>query len=89
MIATMNDDLFDLQRDEWRAIDAELPIDLRPEVIAKESDPQKREQLVMRLQIEQRRIKARRDRTRRPRAIGPVDRAMRRVQEHYRDSRQS
>lgn len=87
MLTTMNVDLFDLLKKEWRAIDAELPDDLRPDVIAKESDPQKLEQLVLRLQIEQRKIRARRDRTRKPRAIGPVDRAVRRMEEHYRKSR--
>lgn len=83
MLTPMNEKAFDLLRKEWQAIDAELPEDLRPENIAKETNPEKRWQLVMRLQIEQRRIKVRREGSRRPRPIGPVDRAVRRMEEHY------
>lgn len=82
MLRGMNDaDGMELLRKEWRAVDAELPQHLRPEEINSESDPEKRWQLVMRSSIERRKIEARRNQAHRPRAIGPVDRAIRRMGE--------
>lgn len=64
---------------KWIAEDAELPEHLRPEAINKrwnDLSPAEREQRVMLQQIERHKNQAKRERARRPRAIGPVDRTI-------------
>lgn len=68
----------------WIAEDAELPKHLRPEEINKQWNdlsPDERRQRVTLQEIERRKIREKRQRAHRPRAIGPVDRAIRRMSE--------
>src|SRR5947207_15427221 len=77
-IAMSNSELTNAVFERWIAEDAELPEHLRPEEINKrwnDLSPDERTQIVMLQQIERRKNQARREHARRPRAIGPVDRA--------------
>jgi hypothetical protein len=79
-VAMSNSELPNALVQKWLAEDAELPEHLRPEEINKRWDdlsPAEREQTAMRQQIERRKNQAKREHARRPRAIGPVDRAIR------------
>lgn len=70
---------------KWIDEDAELPELLRPEAINKGWDdlsPAEREQIVTLQQIERRKNQAKREHARRPRAIGPVDRAIQKMSKY-------
>ena len=70
---------------KWMAEDAELPEDLRPEAINKRWNalsPTEREQIVMRQQLQRRKNQAKQEHARRPRAIGPVDRAIQKMSKY-------
>jgi predicted Holliday junction resolvase-like endonuclease len=70
----------------WIAEDAELPEHLRPEEINRrwnDLTPDERTQIVMLQQIERRKNHARREAvSQRPRAIGPVDRALQKMSKY-------
>lgn len=81
---TSDADAIDFPVKEWMAVDAEMPQHLRPEEVIRESDPERLEQLVMQSNMERRKIEAKRGQSRRPRSIGPVDRAVRRMNDRNR-----
>jgi hypothetical protein len=71
--------------EKWIAEDAELPEHLRPEAINKrlnDLSPDERTQIVRLQQIERLKNQARREQARRPRAIGPVDRAIQKMSKY-------
>jgi hypothetical protein len=80
-----NSELTNTVFQKWIAEDAELPEHLRPEAINKrwnDLSPAEREQTVMVQQIERRKNQAKREHARRPRAIGPVDRAIQKMSKY-------
>jgi type II secretory pathway component HofQ len=76
--------------EEWIAEVMRLPEHLRNEAINRrwnELTAKQREDTVYRQQIEAKRTQARHMKPRRPRPIGPLDRAQRLMEEQYRNSR--
>lgn len=81
----LTDEMFEKRVTEDRA----LPENLRAESINDRWNrltPEERERLVAHQQIELLKIRAPHETVKRPRVIGPVDRAVRRMEEHYRKS---